>query len=116
MIYFEIQLDGRVNVFDMSDALFLFRAQIEAAAEALPVPRYLDTAQEYIGSRCHQFESFDDMDGAQAWADRYGGFRAGEVRAALGRYQSRKAEAFLISQSDNIDCGQTHNGRTATYG
>lgn len=115
MIYFEIQLDSRVNVLDLSDQTFLFRAQIEAAAEALPVPRDLTTAHDYIRSRCYQFELFDSLDEAEAWAERYIGFRAGEIRAALRRYTERRAERFLAEETDNAACGQDHKERAARY-
>jgi hypothetical protein len=116
MIYFEIQLDGRVRVFDMNDKIYLHRAQIEAAAEAERIPHTLTMAQDYIRARCHQFESFEDLDAAQAWADRYGGFRAGEVRASFGRFLTRRAERFLADETNNADCGQNHNERTVAYG
>lgn len=116
MIYFEIQLDGRVRVFDMNDSIYLHRAQIEAAAEAERIPHTLTMAQEFIRARCFQFERFAEIEDAQAWAERYGGFRAGEVRASFGRFLTRRAERFLAAATNNADCGQNHNARTVAYG
>ena len=116
MIYFEIQLDGRVNVFDMSDAVFLLCRQMEADAESLPLPRDMTMALDYVRSRCHQFELFDEIEDAGAWAERYTGFRAGEVRAALRRFLARKAELFLEDQSDKTDCRQNDEGKAVQYG
>ena len=115
MIYFTIQLDGRVTVYDMTESRFLLRARLEADAEALPHPANLAQAHDYARASCHQFELFDEIEEATAWADRYEGFRAGEVRAALRRFQTRRAEAFLAAQSNNTTTRQTDE-RAVRYG
>ena len=107
MIYFKIQLDGRVTVSEETASRFLLKARLEADGEALPHPANLEQAHDYARASCHQFELFGDMEEASAWADRYEGFRAGEVRAALRRFQTRKAEAFLAEQSNNATTRQT---------
>jgi hypothetical protein len=90
MIYIEMTLEGRVNVYDMTERLFLLRAAIEAKAAALPVPTTLQEAQEFRRAGCYQFEMFCELDDADAWADAYSGFRAEEVRKELARFIARR--------------------------
>ena len=92
MIYLELQLCGIVRVYDLSDRLVLLRATIEARAECLPIPETMEDAHAYLRSRCYQFEMFEDLAEAEAWAEDYHGFRSGEVRAELRRFRARATE------------------------
>lgn len=91
MIYIELQLSGSVQVYNLSDRLVLLRTTIEARAECLPIPHTMAEALAYLEARCYQLEIFEDMAQAQAWANDYSGFRAGEVRAELARFETRQA-------------------------
>lgn len=91
MIYFEMQLDGKVKVYEATDRIFLLRVRLCAEAEALPIPDSVEQAHDYARAGCFQFEMFEGIEDAENWAERYGGFRAGEVRAALERFMLRRA-------------------------
>jgi hypothetical protein len=92
MIYFEMQLDGHVRVYEMSDRLLLLRVALDTKAAALPVPSGIEEAHEYLRACCHELEMFETSDHAEAWAESYNGFRAAEVRKQLARYLARRAE------------------------
>ncbi len=91
MIYFEINLDGRVKVYEMSDRLVLLRVSLEAKAAALPIPQNGEEAHSYLRAGCYQLEMFEARDEAEDWAESYQGFRAAEVQKQLARYLDRKA-------------------------
>ncbi len=90
MIYIELQLGGNVHVYDLPDELVLMRVTIEARAEHLPVPRTVEEAHEYLRANCYQLEMFETLPHAFDWAEAYRGFRAGEVRAGLARFEIRR--------------------------
>ena len=91
MIYIEIQLSGQVLVYDLPDHLVMVRATIMAQAECLPTPESMAEAHDYMRAGCHQMEIFESLAHAEDWAESYSGFRAGEVRAGLTRFQIRRA-------------------------
>ena len=115
MIYFELQLDGKTRVYEQSDRLFLARLRLLAEAEALPPPLTMAEAHEYARAGCFQLEMFTDLEEAEAWTERYGGFRAGELRAAFRRFVTRRAELFLDLQLDNTTNEQSDNMRAVHY-
>jgi hypothetical protein len=116
MIYFELQLDGKTRVYEQSDRLFLTRLRLLAEAEALPPPPSMAEAHDYARAGCFQFEMFADLAEAEAWTERYGGFRAGEVRAAFRRFMTRRGDAFLSHEFNKTHCPQNHNKRVAQHG
>jgi len=92
MIYFEMNLDGQVKVYEMSDRLLVLRVALETKAAALPIPSSIDEAHDYLRAGCHQLEMFETAEHAEAWAESFTGFRADEVRKQLARYLERRAE------------------------
>jgi hypothetical protein len=115
MIYFEIQLDGRVNVYDMSASYLMQKVRLEASAEALPLPTSLAEAHDFIRANCYQFEAFDGIDEAEAWAERYQMFRAGEVRASFRRFLTRRAALFLSGETNNTTMKQSDERKAVKY-
>jgi hypothetical protein len=91
MIYVELQLDGKVRVYEMADRLVLVRVAVDANAQCLPIPRVMSQAHDFIRAGCYQFEMFESLQDAEDWADGYQGFRAAEVRAELDRFEVRRA-------------------------
>ncbi len=91
MIYMELQLSGNVQIYELSDRLLLLKTTIQTRAECLPIPQLVEEAHEYMRAACYQLEMFESLDHAEAWAESYAGFRAGEVRAELARFQIRRA-------------------------
>jgi hypothetical protein len=102
MVYFEFQLSGTVRVYEQSDALFLYRLQLLAGAEALPLPANMAEAHDYCRAGCFQLEFFEDFEEAALWVERYGGFRASEARAAFARYRERRA-AIIAAEPDTLE-------------
>ncbi len=90
MIYIELQLGGLVRAYELSDKLILLKATILARGECVPLPETIEDAIEYMRSGCYGLEIFESFDEAEAWADTYSGFRAGEVRAELRRFYTRR--------------------------
>jgi|SRR5579859_5138243 len=90
MIYIEMQLDGKVKTYELNDFLLLSMVSLEAQAAFLPVPDTTDQAHDYLRSTCFQLEMFETYEHAATWAEAYGGFRAGEVRAELARFIQRR--------------------------
>ena len=91
MVYVELQLDGKVRIYQITDMRLLHKVQIETAASYLPVPETMAEAHDYLRANCFQFEMFDTFAHMANWAEHYGGFRAGEVRAELARLEERRA-------------------------
>jgi hypothetical protein len=96
MIYIELQLDGKVRVYEMSDKLVLLRVSVDARAECLPVPVLIEQAHDYLRAGCYQFEMFDTLADAEDWAESFHGFRAAEVRAELSRFEVRRASLSAL--------------------
>jgi len=94
MVYVEMQLDGKVRIYQISDLRLLHRVQIETNAAFLPVPTNMAEVHDYLRADCFQFEMFETFPHMRNWAANYGGFRAGEVRAELARLEMRRAERF----------------------
>jgi hypothetical protein len=99
MIYFELNLDGSVKVYEMTDRLVLLRAQIETRARALPIAETVDDAIEYLRAGCFQFECFETLIEAETWQSSYAGFRAFEVRAEFHRFKARSAPNHSETQA-----------------
>ncbi len=91
MIYIELQLSGNVQIYELSDRLVLLKVTIQTRAECLPLPQVIEEAHEYMRAGCFQLEMFESLEHAEAWADSYAGFRAGEVQAELTRFRIRRA-------------------------
>jgi hypothetical protein len=89
MIYFELNLDGNVKVYEMTDRLVILRAAIETEARALPVAETIDEAIEYVRACCFHFECFETLEDADLWQSLYSGFRAAEVHKEFARYTKR---------------------------
>jgi hypothetical protein len=89
MFYVEMQLDGKVKISFLSDHILMWRVQLEAMASCLPQPGNVADAHEYLRANCFQFEMFETLDHLANWAEHYAGFRAGEVRAELARFEAR---------------------------
>jgi hypothetical protein len=90
-IYCAIDLDGRVHIYEMTDARLMKKIEVETQAAFLPVPETIDQVHEYLRSTTYQLEIFEDWTQLETWAASYAGFRAGELRAELRRYQMRRA-------------------------
>ena len=102
MIYVEFQLEGRVRMYQIADVDLLRKARIEARAAFLPVPETLDQVHDYLRANCFQLEMFETSDHLVHWAERYAGFRAGEARAELARYLTRRAAMLITGGGDLI--------------
>jgi hypothetical protein len=97
MIYIEMHLDGRVKVFEQSDETLLLRVRLEAESECEPLPESVEEAHDYMRAACIQLEMFDTLGHARSWVESFGGFRNGEVRAAFGRFLTRRATYCALS-------------------
>lgn len=93
MIFVEMQLSGKVSVYELTEHMLLLKVYIETRAACLPTPSASDAALDYLRSTCWGLEIFDSIEDADDWADDYSGFRAEEVRAELRRFIIRKGEA-----------------------
>src|SRR5579872_1052543 len=93
MLYIEMQLDGKVKAYELSDYLLLTKITVETHAAFLPIPDTTEEAHDYLRSTCFQLEMFETYEHAASWAASYDGFRAGEVRAELRRFDQRRAQA-----------------------
>ncbi len=95
MIYFNIQLDGQVRIYDLSDRLMILITALETRAQSLPIVETLSEAINYFNSKCHLFECFAEIEDAQYWIDDYVGFREGEIRKQWRLFLDRRSEFAL---------------------
>lgn len=92
MIFVEMQLSGKVSIYELTEHMLLLKVYIETRAAHLPTPSATDTALDYLRSTCWGLEIFESIEDAEDWADDYRGFRAEEVRAEFRRFMVRKGE------------------------
>jgi hypothetical protein len=92
MFYCEIHRHGQVNFYELSRTQLLTKTTIEAHGGNWPVPLNEESAVAFWRSEREVLERFDTLAAADAWADAYSGFRAGEVRAELARFAARRAQ------------------------
>ena len=95
MIYFNIQLDGQVRIYELSDRLAILIAALETRAQSLPIVETLSEAISYFRSKCYQFECFAELEDAQYWIDDYLGFREAEIRKQWRGFMERRSEFAL---------------------
>jgi hypothetical protein len=95
-IYLEINLDGHVHIYEMTEDELLLKVGIETRSSFLPSPKSIYQAHEYLQLNAYHLEIFETLAHAETWAAEYCGFRAGEVRAELRRYNARRATYLAI--------------------
>ena len=95
MIYFNIQLDGQVRIYELSDRLMILIAALETRAQSLPIVETFSEAMDYLKSKCHMFQCFADFEDAEDWVDDYMGFREGEIRKQWRLFLERRSEFAL---------------------